>query len=150
MDVTNGAAGRVPTPAAATRPAWSPRDDVIAYVEPRGGTVGAYVKFVTSIGKPVHQDVAGSPQGDLAKLQIANGYLAWSPDGRRLAGVSLAGAFPGAIWIIDSDTRTYRKLLDLGPTDLARGVAWSRDGSSLIVSLIQRSGDIFLADRLGK
>jgi len=147
VDVTNGATARVPTSAAATRPAWSLRDDVIAYVEPLGGTVGAYIKFVTSAGKPVHQDVVGSPHSDLAKLQIANGYLAWSPDGKRLAGVSLAGAFPGAIWIVDPDTATSRKLLDLGPSDLARGLAWSRDGSSLILALIQRSGDIFLAER---
>jgi hypothetical protein len=61
--------------------------------------------------------------------------------------VSLAGAFPGAVWIIDPDTATSRKLVDLGPTDLARGVTWSRDGSSVIVGLIQRSGDIFLAER---
>jgi len=147
VDVTNGTTARVPTPAAATRPAWSPRDDAIAYVEPRGGTVGAYIKFVTSTGKPVHEALVDAPQSDLAKLQIANGYLAWSADGKRLAGVSLSGAFPGAIWIIDPDTATTRKLVDLGPADLARGITWSRDGSSLIVGLIKRSGDIFLAER---
>jgi eukaryotic-like serine/threonine-protein kinase len=150
VDVTNGTTARVPTPAAATRPAWSPRQDVIAYVEPRGGTVGAYIRFLTSAGKPVHQGIVDLPGSDLAKLQIANGYLAWSPDGKRLAGVSLAGAFPGAVWIIDPDAATCRKLVDLGPADLARGVTWSRDGSSLIVGLIKRSGDIFLAERLGR
>ena len=148
VDVTSGEMTRVPTRGAGTRPAWSPHEDVIAYVEPRGGTVGAYVQFITSSGK--HVNPANSTQNDVAKLQIANGYLAWSPDGKRLAGVSLAGAFPGAIWIIDPHSRTYRKLLDLGPTDLARGIAWSRDGSSLILGLIQRSGDIFLAERAGK
>jgi eukaryotic-like serine/threonine-protein kinase len=148
VDVTSGKTTRVPTRGAGTRPAWAPHEDVIAYVEPRGGTVGAYVQFITSTGK--HLDPANSTQSELAKLQIANGYLAWSPDGKRLAGVSLAGAFPGAIWIIDPVSRTYRKLLDLRPTDLARGVAWSRDGSSLILSVIHRSGDIFLAERTGK
>ena len=150
VDVASGKTTRVPTPGAATRPSWSPREDVIAYVEPRGGTVGAYVKFITSTGTPGHFDAANSPETVLAKLQIANGYLAWSPDGTRLAGVSLAGAFPGAIWIIDPDTATTRKLLDLGPSDLARGLTWSRDGSSLIVGLIRRSGDIFLAERSSK
>lgn len=145
VDVESGKTTPVPTRGAGTRPAWSPHEDVIAYVEPRGGTVGAYVQFVTSAGKHLHP--ANSTESELAKLQIANGYLAWSPDGKRLAGVSLAGAFPGAIWIIDPASGTYRKLMDLGPTDLARGVAWSRDGSSLILSIIRRSGDIFLAER---
>jgi Tol biopolymer transport system component/tRNA A-37 threonylcarbamoyl transferase component Bud32 len=148
VDVATGTPTRVPTPGAATRPAWSPRDDVIAYVEPRGGTVGAYVRFVTSAGVAVHQEAVESPTGDLAKLQIANGYLAWSPDARRLAAVSLAGALPGAIWMIDVDKATSHKVLDLGPSDQARGVSWSRDGGSLVVSLVQRAGDIFLAERL--
>jgi hypothetical protein len=68
-------------------------------------------------------------------------------DGTRLAGVSLAGAFRGAIWIVEPDTAATRKLIDLGPSDLARGLTWSRDGSSLIVGLVRRSGDIFLLER---
>ena len=150
VDVSTGKTTRVPTPGAATRPSWSPREDVIAYVEPRGGTVGAYVKFITSTGASGRLDAVNTSDTMLAKLQIANGFLAWSPDGKRLASVSLAGAFPGAVWMIDPDTGSTRKLADLGPSDLARGLTWSRDASSLILGLIRRSGDIFLAERSPK
>jgi Tol biopolymer transport system component len=34
LDVASGQASRVPTPSAANAPAWSPREDLIAYVEP--------------------------------------------------------------------------------------------------------------------
>ena len=75
MDVTSGQTTRVPTPAAAASPAWSPRDDVIAYVEPRGGTIGAYAKFVTSSGERLFD------RNELAQVQVANGAMSWSPDG---------------------------------------------------------------------
>jgi Tol biopolymer transport system component len=140
MDVTSGQTARVPTAAAATAPAWSPREDVIAYVEPRGGAVGAFLRFVRSNGQVVRADETG--------VQIANGFLSWSPDGRRLAAVALPGAFSGSIWIVEPEGATpLRKLLDLAANDLLRGVTWSRDGSSLIVGRIQRAGDIFLAER---
>lgn len=145
-DVATGATTRVPTPGAANRPAWSPRDDVIAYVEPRGGTVGAFVKFITPEGTPARRDDAAS---ELANLTINNGYLAWSPDGRRLAALSLSETISQAIWIVDLDTGRVRELVPLATTDLARGLTWSRDGSSVIIGRIQRSGDIFLAERAG-
>jgi len=143
VDVTSGQTMRVPTAAAATTPAWSPREDVIAYIEPRGGTKGAFLKFVTSEGKVVHD------RGDvLEEPNISNGFVSWSPDGRRLAAVSLPGAFSGSIWIVEPEGATpFRKLLDLTAGVQVRGISWSRDGSSLIIGRIQSSGDIFLAER---
>jgi eukaryotic-like serine/threonine-protein kinase len=143
MDVATGQTARVPTAAAATAPAWSPRDDVIAYIEPRGGTVGAFVQFVTSNGQAIHDRVA-APE----KLTFGNGFVSWSPDGRRLAAVSLPGAFSGSIWIIEPEGATpFRKLVDLTAGVFLRGVTWSRDGSSLIVGRIQWAGDIFFVER---
>ena len=114
---------------------------MIAYIEPRGGTIGAFLKFVSSDGKLVHD------RGDvLDKQNLSNGFVSWSPDGRRLAAVSL----PRGIFWIDLDRRAggrdtpFRKLLDLTAGVLLRGMSWSRDGSSLIVGRIQSAGDIFL------
>ena len=143
MDVASGATARVPTAAAATAPAWSPRDDVIAYIEPRGGSAGSFVKFITPAGQIVHNR-RDAPEGQ----QFGNGFLSWSPDGRRLAAVSLPGGFRGSIWIVEPDGAVpFRKLVDLAAGDLLRGVTWSHDGSSLIVSRIKRTGDIFVAER---
>jgi Tol biopolymer transport system component len=143
MDVTSGQTVRVPTTAAATTPAWSPREDVIAYIEPRGGAIGAFLKFVSSDGKVVH-----ARGEELDEPSLSNGFLSWSPDGRRLAAVSLPGAFSGSIWIVETQGVTpFRKLLDLAAGGAVRGMSWSRDGSSLILGRIQSSGDVFLAER---
>ena len=42
--------------------------------------------------------------------------------------------------------KPYRKLLDLPGGVRLRGITWSRDGSSIVVGRVQRSGDIFLAE----
>ena len=133
----------MPTPSAATAPAWSPRDDVIAYIEPRGGAIGSFVKFVTSNGQVLQNRGAV-----LEKQSISNGFVSWSPDGRRLAAVTLPGGSSGSIWIVEPEADTpFRKLLDLTGGAFLRGVTWSRDGSSLIVGRIQWAGDIFFAER---
>ena len=142
MDVATGKTARVPTPAAATAPAWSPHEDVIAYVEPRGGNIGVFMQFVTPSGQVVHYGPA--PE----KVNISNGFVSWSPDGLRLAAVSLPGASSGSIWISEPKSgRPFRKLADLTAGVFVRGLTWSRDGSALIVGQIQWAGDIFVADR---
>jgi Tol biopolymer transport system component len=144
MDVATGKTTPVSTPAAASAPSWSPRDDVIAYIEPRGGGTGSsFVRFVRSNGQAVHApaDVPGQPQ-------FGNGLLSWSPDGRRLAAVSMPGAFAGSIWIVEPEgAAPLRKLVDLPAGVFLRGLAWSPDGSSLIVGRIRWTGDIFYAER---
>ena len=143
MDVTSGQTARVPTAAAATAPAWSPHDDVIAYLEPRGGAAGAFLRFVRLSGQVVH-DRADMPE----KQAFGNGFVSWSPDGRRVAAAALPGASSGSIWIVEPEgVAPFRKLLDLPAGVYLRGLTWSRDGSSLIIGRIQGTGDIFLAER---
>ena len=143
MDVANGQMTRLATPAAAVGPTWS-RDDVIAYIEARGGTLGAFVQLIRPNGDRVESsplDAPGSPQ-------IANGSIVWSPDGTRIAAASLPGAGAGSIWIIDPlNPKPYRKLLDLPDGIFTRGMTWTRDGASLILGTYRWSGDIFLAQR---
>ena len=143
MNVADGTTTRLPTTAAATGPAWS-RDDVIAYIEPRGGTIGAFVQLIAPDGRPV----ASSPLDGRGAPQVANGSIAWSPDGKRLAAASLPGAGDGSVWIIDpTSAAPYKKLLNLPAGVFVRGMTWSHDGSSLILGRYRWSGDIFLADR---
>ncbi|HSG01524.1 MAG TPA: protein kinase, partial [Vicinamibacterales bacterium] len=98
VDVENGRTDRIATAGAATRPVWSPRDDLIAYIEPRGGNVGAYLRFVRPDGRPAHDQTEVWD-----RVNLSNGQMSWSPDGRRLAAVSLPGAFVGSLWIIEPE-----------------------------------------------
>jgi Tol biopolymer transport system component len=141
VSVTDGAVARLSTPAAAHAPAWSPRGDVIAYLEPRLG-LGTRLRFVSRNGQPVHERLPEVPQ------QLGNGFLAWSPDGQRLAAVGLPGSRAGHIWIIEPDGPVpIRKLIDLPAGDYLRGITWTRDGSALVMGRIRWAGDIVLAER---
>jgi hypothetical protein len=76
--------------------------------------------------------------------------VAWSSDGRRLAVEGLPGGRAGFIWVFEpGGTALPRKLLDLPTGVLLRGMAWNRDGSSLIVGRVQWSSDIVIAERSG-
>jgi Tol biopolymer transport system component len=142
--VESGRTERVATADAATRPAWSPQEDLIAYIEPRSGTVGAHLRFVRPDGRPAYD------QAEVwDRVNLSNGQMSWSPDGRRLAAVSLPGAFAGALWIIEPGARDpFRKLLDLPAGDLVRGVTWTADGAAVIIGRISSRGDIILAERM--
>jgi eukaryotic-like serine/threonine-protein kinase len=143
MDVADGSTTRLPTPAAANAPDWS-RENIIAYVEPRGGNAGAFAQLI----RPDGQRVDASPLDGPTAPWIANGYVAWAPDGKRLAAVALPGAAVGSVWIIEPNSPSpYKKLMDLPAGEFLRGLAWTPDGSALIVGRYRWSGDIFLAER---
>ena len=144
VEVSTGKTTPLKTPDAATGPTWS-RDNVIAFIEPRGGNIGAFIQLIRPNGEPVSAgplDAPGSPQ-------IANGSIVWSPEGKRIAASALPGAGSGAaVWIVDpASPKPYRKLLDLPTGVFTRGITWSSDGKSLILGTYRWSGDIFLAER---
>jgi Tol biopolymer transport system component len=127
-----------PLAGAATWPAWSPSDDVIAYLETDSSSA-SHVRLVDSKGTLL-------PFEGLERTPPFN-HLAWSPDGRRLAAVALPGSLPGALWILDrSNAALHRQVLTLPPGSLVRGMSWARDGSALTVGLVTRAGDIVLAE----
>jgi Tol biopolymer transport system component len=143
MNVADGKATRLPTPRAATAPSWS-RDDVIAFVESRGGTLGAFAQLIRPDGSPVASQRLDDPKHPW----VANGFVVWSPDGKRLAAVALPGAAVGSIWIIEPNNPSpYKKLVDLPAGVFLRGLTWAPDGSSFIVGRYRWAGDIFLAER---
>ena len=138
--MSSGRITRLPTRAAANSPVWSPVEDAIAYIETRPN-VGGLVRFITSDGRPL----APGPEDWVTWLN--NGFLRWSPDGKRLAGVGVPGSQNGYIWIIEPRGPVpFRKLIDL-PASMPRGASWSRDGSSIVIGLSQTSGDVMLAER---
>jgi len=106
--------------------------------------MGAYVQLIKPDGRSVESQRLDRPEAP----RINNGFVAWSPDGKRLAAVVLPGANPGSIWIVEPNNPTpYKKLADLPSGVFLRGLTWSADGSSFIVGRYQRAGDIFLAER---
>jgi Tol biopolymer transport system component len=139
VSVSDGQTERLPTPGSANAPEWSPREDVIAYIEPRGGALGAQVRFVTADGGPAYTEEPDLP------VQAAHGFLAWSADGRRVAVVGLPGASAGYIWLIEPGGSTPpSRLTDLPSGASLRGMTWARDGSSIIVGFVQWASDIVM------
>ncbi len=125
------------TPAGASAPAWSPTADVIAYLEPQGPN-STRVAFVDSRGQPLYRNVPPVPASP--GFPVA---LAWAPDGRRLACSIVNG-----LWIIEPDAaQPFRKLAEFPGSQRPHGVAWTRDGSSLIVAIEETRGDLVLFER---
>ena len=141
VEVSSGRITKLPTQAAANSPVWSPVEDVIAYVETRPG-LGGFVRFMSSEGRPL----ARGPEDSVTQLN--NGFLRWSPDGRRLAGVGIPGNQNAYIWIIEPQGAVpFRKLTNLPAGVIPRGASWARDGSAIVIGFLQTSSDIMLAER---
>ena len=141
VSVPEGRLTRIRTPGAAHSPAWSPQRDLIAYLEPGTPPASTLLRFVDPGGRPQYQKL---PEG----THIGNGFLAWAPDGRRLAAVPVPGAREASVWIVEPDgSEPFRKLLTLPTSDLARGVCWTADGASILLGRQQSSSDVVLFSR---
>ena len=140
------ASGRVDTvalPTSAVVPAWSPTADVLAYLDPSstgtssGGRMALTV--VDAQGRRIFESTA--------KEAFTNGFIAWSPDGTRIAGVRFPANAAGSIWIVDpTGAQPVRKLIDLPVSMRPHGLAWSSDGASVLLSGAEASSDIVLFD----
>ena len=144
-NVETGATRRLPTPGPAASPAWSPRDDVIAYVEARrpaqGQANSSRIAYVDHAGQLLHGMPPESPN-------VLNGFLAWSPDGRHLAAAVEPGASASAVWIVDTTgEEPVKKIVQLPGAVRIRGGTWSPDGSSLVLGYVQRSSHIVVFER---
>ena len=145
IDVGDGRTRRLPTRDGATSPAWSPTADVISYLEVSPNTPGrqaeANVRFTTSSGQPVTLDIGQT-------VPFANGFLAWSRDGRKLAATRVPGTAAASVWISDLDAgRPIHQVLKVPADALIRGIVWSGDGRSVIIGQQRASSDIVLFDQ---
>ena len=143
VGVSDGVVQPLPTPGPAATPAWSPREDVIAYLQnmPESRDVarsGLHIAFVDASGRPVRPPIPSPNVG-------SNGALAWDPAGERLAIIGNPGVLPSAIGVLDPrQAAPPRRLLELPAHVRLRGVTWARDGRSLVVGQSARSSDIVL------
>jgi Tol biopolymer transport system component len=141
--------GRVETfgPAGSVTPAWSPTDEVLAYVEatmvpaPSPSTEKTasrlFLKFADSNGAALYPNMPRRP--------FSNPLTAWSPDGRQLAVLAVPGYGPAEIWIAEPTAREpLKKVTDLPPTVQPRGITWTKEGDRLIIANQEYNGDIVM------
>jgi Tol biopolymer transport system component len=81
------------------------------------------------------------------KEPFTNGFIAWSPDGTRIAGVRFPANAAGSLWIVDpTGAQPARKVIDLPVSMRPHGLTWASDGSSVLLSGVEVSSDIVLFD----
>ncbi len=140
VPVAGGPLVRIQTPGGATSPAWSTARNVIAYLRVKPGQ--SSVALVTPDGQEVKADALVAPR-------FSQGTLAWSPDGRSIAGTIDPGTFGATgVWTQTLDgAPTTGPLTELAHLQRPRGVTWLRDGKGLIISVLERTSDIVLFDQ---
>jgi serine/threonine-protein kinase len=140
------ATGRVDTvalPTPAVVPTWSPTSDVIAYLDPSSTGTASGGRMALTIANAQGRRLFEST----GKEAFTNGFIAWSPDGTRIAGVRFPANAAGSIWVVDpTGTQPPRKLIDLPVSMRPHGLAWTSDGSSVLLSGVEVSSDIVLFD----
>ena len=143
--VAGGSAVRVPTSEGATSPSWSVSRNLIAYVSNSPPKPGGQSRAVLAVVSPEGQPVP-TPWGE--EPRIANGAVAWSPDGREIAAVSNPGQTESVIWIFRMDTANPpRQVVKLAANRRGRGLTWLPDQTRLIFGLLERTSDIVLFDQ---
>jgi Tol biopolymer transport system component len=142
VSIDNGKASHIPTPGLANEPTWSTARRLIAYMAPTSsGPSITRIAFLDAHGKTVY-DMLPPPPGPNG---FGYGFAAWAPDGRRIAVVSQPGGGIASIWILQPDgAPVYRKLIELPPGPRVRGLAWTPDGSAIIVGKRDTASDIVI------
>jgi Tol biopolymer transport system component len=95
-------------------PVWAPTSDRFAFAPPFGQN-----------GQPSIDVVNRDGSGRVHLAERAEGPV-WSPDGRRVAYLDLAGGMEPRIGLVDADGRNRRSLGEAGGA-----LAWSPDGTAL-------------------
>lgn len=126
-----------------TSPAISPQGDLIAFISNRDDYFDVFL-MNASDGKIIKKLVKGNTTANFEELKILTPGLCWSPDGKKIALASKAGA-NDAIFIIDIKTGKYQKLEF--KLDGIYSVDWSPDGKKLaFVGIYKYQSDIYVYD----
>jgi eukaryotic-like serine/threonine-protein kinase len=145
LRIADGRVTRLETKGGATSPSWSPIRNLIAYVastpSTSAGPSSASIAFMTPEGRPVPNPWPETPR-------LANGAVAWSPDGKWVVGLSDPGNIESIVWLFDVDgKRVPRKVSELGNRQRPRGAAWTPDNARVIIGVTERTSDIVLFDQ---
>ncbi len=126
-----------------TSPAISPQGDMIAFISNRDDYFDVFL-MNASDGKIIKKLVKGNTTANFEELKILTPGLCWSPDGKKVALASKAGA-NDAIFIFDIKTEKYQKLEF--KLDGIYSVDWSPDGKKLaFVGIYKHQSDIYVYD----
>jgi serine/threonine protein kinase/Tol biopolymer transport system component len=133
---------RVATPTAATGPHWSTANGQLAYVATVLTTPSTPGRVWPALAGP-----SGQPIDRPQEPALHNGQVAWSPDGRMLAGISIPGITNASVWVIPVQPPGLpRRLIEFVGDDRPRGIAWMPDGQHLVIGLQQRTADVVMFD----
>jgi Tol biopolymer transport system component len=142
--VADGQIRQIAVPDTVGEPVWSPTSDRIAYLAT--STSGPTLVGLSFIAPDGNSQSAMALKAPAISAGFANGTIAWSPDGKRLAVTSQNTNTPTAIWLVDPDAPVpFRKLVELPIGPRIRGMTWTSDGA-LIVGQYDALGDIVLID----
>ena len=145
VPLTGGSPSRIPTPSFASEPAMSPTRDVIAFIAVKRTASGAIseIGFVDSNGRASYPNLPNP----FAASGFANGMLAWSSDGRRIAVVEQSANNPTRIWLADPEhPKPIARLAELQGARV-RGVTWAPDGNAIVYGKHDWTSDIVLMQR---
>jgi eukaryotic-like serine/threonine-protein kinase len=144
LSVADGKIDRFATAAAASSPAWSAATGQIAYLEPSAPTATApsrtYLTVIDATGRRLLPELPKT-------VTFQNGFVAWAPDGKRLAAVSVQANLRAAIWIVEpGGAMPFRRLIEFPVNVRPRGITWTPDGGAVIVGKQESTSDIVLFD----
>jgi Tol biopolymer transport system component len=121
-------------------PAWSPKEDLIAYFTSVEST-GLRMRFTSRRG-----------ESRLEHLQVETTVVdasAFSWNGGRLAIGTSPGSGDGEIVVVDLESGQKHSVARLPPFMGLRGVGWSPDDARLVYGLVQHQSRVLLFDGLG-
>jgi len=111
---------------------------------------GRYLAYQRSSDPQNNANLLNLSTGNEIALSGGDGFLAWSPDGKRVASLSVAGKFVAKVFEAHTGTLINRMEYDLGKTDFGNfsRVSWSPHDDRLIFTLERNpvSSDIQLFD----
>lgn len=126
-----------------TSPAISPQGDRVAFITNRDDFFDVYI-MSSMDGKIIEKLVDGQQTSNLEELHLLTPGISWSPDGKRVALATKAGA-EDAILLLQVGTTKYEKLT-FGLQGIF-SVAWSPRGDKLaFVGNLPDQSDIFVYD----
>jgi eukaryotic-like serine/threonine-protein kinase len=151
VSVNGGTVEAFKTPTeGAFAPGWAPNGESLAYIEPAMVNVSPPATTLVTRMRLRFADAAGHalfPETATSSANFSNGFLAWSPDRKRVAVASVSANGAAQIWTVEpGSAQPFRKLVDLPTAIRPRGMTWSKDGDRVIYAAEEFNGDIVMYD----